>query len=137
MRDGSDGSSICFFLFLVHICRINGESEEHDSLSLVPDTRRFCIFSISFSENGNEILGGANDGFLYIFDRDLNQRVLKIEAHDDDVSESEGHQLEIENGLIDSLKEIPLTSSHTHIHNHNQVSLILSSSHLSCPLSDL
>ncbi|CAL8135582.1 unnamed protein product [Orchesella dallaii] len=70
----------------IHICNIYGDVERHDSLCLCPDNRRFCIFSLAFSEDGNDILGGANDGFLYVYNRESNQRVLKIEAHEDDVN---------------------------------------------------
>jgi len=65
-------------LLTVHICNIYGDRERHDSLCLNPDVRRFCIFSLAFSADGNEILGGANDGGLYIYDRFSNQRVLKV-----------------------------------------------------------
>jgi WD repeat-containing protein 23 len=70
----------------IHVCNIYGDSDTHEALCLCPDTRRFCIFSLVFSDDGHEILGGANDGFLYVFNRECNQRVLKIEAHEDDVN---------------------------------------------------
>jgi hypothetical protein len=33
-----------------------------------------------------ELLGGANDGCLYLYDRGLNSQTLCIEAHSDDVN---------------------------------------------------
>lgn len=62
--------------FLVHICSINEDKQE--PLSLLNSSRRFCIFSVAFSNDGKEILGGSNDGDLYIYDRELNQRTLKV-----------------------------------------------------------
>uniref|UniRef100_A0A8C8GPK6 DDB1- and CUL4-associated factor 11 n=1 Tax=Oncorhynchus tshawytscha TaxID=74940 RepID=A0A8C8GPK6_ONCTS len=47
---------------------------------------RFCVFSLAASTDGKEILGGANDGCLYVFDREQNRRTLKIDAHEDDVN---------------------------------------------------
>ena len=44
-----------------------------------------CIF-ITFSANGDEILGGANNGYIYIYDRFAQTRSLRIDAHDDDVN---------------------------------------------------
>ncbi|XP_023182156.1 DDB1- and CUL4-associated factor 11 isoform X1 [Xiphophorus maculatus] len=51
-----------------------------------PDERRFCVFSLAASTDGKEILGGANDGCLYVFDLEQNKRTLKIDAHEDDVN---------------------------------------------------
>ena len=63
------------------------EDSEHTSLPLqVDDNDRFCIFSLRFSANGDEILGGANNGYIYVYDRFAQQRSLRIDAHDDDVN---------------------------------------------------
>nr|CAD7411312.1 unnamed protein product [Timema poppensis] len=70
----------------LHLCRVHGDNDLQDTLSLCPDERRFCIFSLTFSSDGREILGGANDGHLYVYDRECNQRALRIEGHDDDVN---------------------------------------------------
>uniref|UniRef100_W5JYW8 Ddb1 and cul4 associated factor 11 n=1 Tax=Astyanax mexicanus TaxID=7994 RepID=W5JYW8_ASTMX len=70
----------------IHVCSIDGESETHTALDLNPDERRFCVFSLAASIDGKEILGGANDGCLYVFDREQNKRTLKIDAHEDDVN---------------------------------------------------
>uniref|UniRef100_A0A3Q4I4M2 Ddb1 and cul4 associated factor 11 n=1 Tax=Neolamprologus brichardi TaxID=32507 RepID=A0A3Q4I4M2_NEOBR len=43
-----------------------------------PDERRFCVFSLAASTDGKEILGGANDGCLYVFDLEQNKRMLKV-----------------------------------------------------------
>ena len=63
-----------------------GDEEKHDALPLSADDSRFCIFSVRFSNDGNEILGGANDGFIYLFDRESQQQSLRIHAHRDDVN---------------------------------------------------
>ncbi|KAJ8337240.1 hypothetical protein SKAU_G00384600 [Synaphobranchus kaupii] len=70
----------------IHVCSVDGDSETHTALELKPDERRFCVFSVATSSDGREVLGGANDGCLYVFDRELNKRTLKIYAHDDDVN---------------------------------------------------
>lgn len=49
-----------------------------ESLSLCPGMRRFCVFSLKFSNDGREILGGANDGYLYVYDRECHQRVFRV-----------------------------------------------------------
>lgn len=48
------------------------------ALPLSPEDGRFCLFSLRFSEDGDEILGGANDGFLYLFDRLAQTESLKV-----------------------------------------------------------
>lgn len=70
----------------IHLCSIYQTSEKHLALPLCPEYRRFCIFSLTFSQDGQEVLGGANDGCLYVYDINGNARILKISAHDDDVN---------------------------------------------------
>lgn len=70
----------------IHQINIYGEEERHVALPLSPGDGRFCLFSLRFSEDGLEILGGANDGYLYLFDRIGHEESLKINAHDDDVN---------------------------------------------------
>uniref|UniRef100_A0A3B4BEF9 Uncharacterized protein n=1 Tax=Periophthalmus magnuspinnatus TaxID=409849 RepID=A0A3B4BEF9_9GOBI len=65
----------------IHLCSIDGDSENHTALDLNPDERRFCVFSLAASTDGKEILGGANDGCLYVFDLDQNKRTLKVSGH--------------------------------------------------------
>lgn len=61
----------------MHLVRLS-DPETHESLPLCPEDRRFCIFSTVFSTDGREILGGANDGFLYVYDLECNQRALRV-----------------------------------------------------------
>lgn len=70
----------------IHLCNVHGDTDVHQALHLFPTESSFCIFSLTFSSDNREILGGANDGHLYVYDRDSNQRSLKIDAHDDDVN---------------------------------------------------
>uniref|UniRef100_T1JBZ6 Uncharacterized protein n=1 Tax=Strigamia maritima TaxID=126957 RepID=T1JBZ6_STRMM len=70
----------------IHLCNIYGNHEVHEALPLCPDDRRFSIFSVMFSQDGSEILGGANDGCLYVYDTERKLRTLRIESHEDDVN---------------------------------------------------
>jgi len=69
-----------FFVFLtvyqvsLHGCR-NWALEK---LQLSPTDRRFCVFSIVFSHDGREIFGGANNGYIYIYDRECNRQILRV-----------------------------------------------------------
>uniref|UniRef100_A0A1B6EKW7 Uncharacterized protein n=1 Tax=Cuerna arida TaxID=1464854 RepID=A0A1B6EKW7_9HEMI len=82
-----DGRSIVYSSWSesLHLCRL-ADPENHEALPLCPDDRRFCIFSTVFSSDGREILGGANDGYLYVYDLECNQRALKIDGHGEDVN---------------------------------------------------
>ena len=51
---------------------------------------RFCIFSMRFSQDGDEILCGAKDGDIYLYDRGANRRSLKVFPFIDYRSEREG-----------------------------------------------
>ena len=76
-----------FLIFSVHqVSLFNEEDSKHTALQLQADDDRFCIFSLRFSANGDEILGGGNNGYLYVYDRFAQQRSLRIDAHEDDVN---------------------------------------------------
>lgn len=71
----------------LHLCDIHGQHRGHHTLPLIPDSQHgFCIFSVIFSQDNKEILGGANDRCLYVYDRERNERTLRVEAHEDDVN---------------------------------------------------
>jgi len=70
----------------IHQVNVYGEEERHIALPLSPDDGRFCLFSLRFSSDGVEILGGANDGFIYLYDREAAVESLKVYAHEDDVN---------------------------------------------------
>ncbi|XP_056009202.1 DDB1- and CUL4-associated factor 11-like isoform X3 [Ostrea edulis] len=70
----------------IHLCNIHGDYDTHIPLPLMPGDHSFAIFSLTFSSDNTEILGGANDRCLYVYDRESNRRTLKIYAHDDDVN---------------------------------------------------
>ncbi|GFN89835.1 Ddb1- and cul4-associated factor 11 [Plakobranchus ocellatus] len=70
----------------IHFCNIHGDYDIHEALHIDPGEHSFCIFSLMFSSDNQEILGGANDGHIYVYDRELHKRTLKIHAHDDDVN---------------------------------------------------
>jgi WD repeat-containing protein 23 len=55
-------------------------------LDLKPGHVRFCAFSIRFSPDSTEILAGASDYCLYLYDLATQKRTLKLPAHDDDVN---------------------------------------------------
>lgn len=70
----------------VHLCNIYGDYETHTALCLNPEDSRFCAFSIKFSHDNKEILAGANDASLYVYDRGSNQRTLRVHGHEDDIN---------------------------------------------------
>jgi DDB1- and CUL4-associated factor 11 len=65
-------------MHLVHIVNLFGDTDNQEALPLCPDDRRFCIFSLAFSSDGKKILGGGNDGYIYLYDRECQQRCLKV-----------------------------------------------------------
>lgn len=54
------------------------ERSRHEPLDLSPPSMRFCPFSIRFSPDSREILAGANDCALYIFDIEYKRRILRV-----------------------------------------------------------
>jgi len=79
------------YLYQVHILgdgyKDEGYTLEQTALCLdPPGHHQFCIFSVKFSQDSSELLGGANDGCIYLYDRDSNQQSLSIDAHEADVN---------------------------------------------------
>lgn len=66
--------------------RLSTEGESAHQLALCLDPQenqqhQFCIFSLRFSQDSKEILGGANDGRIYVYNRETNCQGLNIAAH--------------------------------------------------------
>jgi WD repeat-containing protein 23 len=55
-------------------------------LDFRPTVRGFSLFSVAFSPCGHEILAGSNDACVYVYDLERNERVSRINAHDEDVN---------------------------------------------------
>lgn len=74
----------------IHIASIHDNDDQnlssHVALDLEPGSHSFAVFSLQFSGDNGEILCGANDGDLYIYDRNLQRRTSRIDAHEDDVN---------------------------------------------------
>ncbi|KAG1678944.1 DDB1- and CUL4-associated factor 11 [Nymphon striatum] len=70
----------------LHICNVYGDLDVHEPLSLTPGNRRFCVFSISYSQDGKELIGGACDACIYIYDIETKTRISQILSHEDDVN---------------------------------------------------
>ena len=62
----------------LHICPINGTDDDIHCLNLNTAASRFGAFSLAFSNSGKEIISGGSDACVYVYDRDINERVLRI-----------------------------------------------------------
>jgi WD40 repeat protein len=47
-------------------------------LYLRPQSHSFSIFSLQYSADGSEIIGGSNDQCVYIYDLVKNKRTLRV-----------------------------------------------------------
>ena len=47
-------------------------------LYLRPQAHSFSIFSLQYSADGSEIIGGSNDQCVYIYDLVKNRRTLRV-----------------------------------------------------------
>jgi len=72
----------------LHSVKLTSDESQrsHVPLPVAPDDVQFCIFSVTFSQDDKEILGGSNDGCIYIYDRPSDQRSGQICAHSTDVN---------------------------------------------------
>jgi WD40 repeat protein len=47
-------------------------------LYLRPASHNFSIFSLQYSVDGSEIIGGSNDAHVYIYDLQKQRRTLRV-----------------------------------------------------------
>eukprot|EP00164_Ancoracysta_twista_P001597 GFYU01002095.1.p1 GENE.GFYU01002095.1~~GFYU01002095.1.p1 ORF type:complete len:530 (-),score=78.93 GFYU01002095.1:219-1808(-) len=67
-----------------YLCSINDDWNTHEDLVLNPDTSG--IFSVNFSPCSTEVLAGASDCNVYIYDLNRRERVEKVQCHTGDVN---------------------------------------------------
>lgn len=67
----------------LHICPLNGDDDDIRCLNLNTNVNRFGAFSLAFSNNGSEIISGGSDSSVYIFDREMNERTLRVPVRKD------------------------------------------------------
>lgn len=68
----------------LHICPTNGSDEDIKCLNLNTNVNRFGAFALAFSQNGKEIICGGSDAGVYIYDRERDERTLRIPVRNDD-----------------------------------------------------
>lgn len=79
-------SSWCDAIHQVDVTSDECDSNHQTLPLVVTNNDRFCIFSLRFSQDGDEILCGSNDGCIFLYDRLANVQSMKIAAHGDDVN---------------------------------------------------
>ncbi|PRP82618.1 hypothetical protein PROFUN_04923 [Planoprotostelium fungivorum] len=70
----------------IHLCNIQGEIDTHEALDCYPETDRFCLFSVKFSPDSREILGGSSDQHMYIYNLERREVEHKVLAHSNDIN---------------------------------------------------
>jgi len=85
-----DGTNIIYSSWSenIQLCNIYGDRDVHQTLFLEPADRpcRTGIFSLKFTPDDTEIIAGGNNGTMYIFNRERNQRTVMFDAHEDDIN---------------------------------------------------
>lgn len=69
----------------VHLYNTSG-APVYEALNFRPSSGRFCLFSSEFSPNSTEILAGASDHCVYLYDLERKTRTHRIRGHADDVN---------------------------------------------------
>jgi WD repeat-containing protein 23 len=70
----------------IQLANISGDYELHEALQVTDTNRRFSLFSIKFSHDNREILGGSCDRSFYLYDIERKQCLLALPAHEDDIN---------------------------------------------------
>ncbi|CAF3777823.1 unnamed protein product [Rotaria socialis] len=72
----------------IYLIKLNGDECQStiQPLYLQPLSNNFSVFSLQFSADCSEIICGANDACVYIYDLQKQQRTLRVSAHQNDVN---------------------------------------------------
>lgn len=70
----------------IRLCNIPGPAVQHEILNLDTINRNIGIFSVRFSPNGLEVIAGASDHCVYVYDLTSRRQVLRIRAQENDVN---------------------------------------------------
>ncbi|KAI8509552.1 hypothetical protein Bbelb_119800 [Branchiostoma belcheri] len=70
----------------IYVCEVGKQEGGVTQLPFSHDGFASCVFSLTFSHDDSEIMGAANDGCLYVFDRCRAERTLCIHAHSNDAN---------------------------------------------------
>ncbi|UJR30881.1 hypothetical protein I4U23_018393 [Adineta vaga] len=72
----------------IYLVKLNEDQQESTiiPLHLYPQVHSFSIFSLQYSADGSEIIGGSNDTCVYIYDLEKQKRTLRVQAHGDDIN---------------------------------------------------
>eukprot|EP00299_Pterocystis_sp_00344_P015938 c7976_g1_i1.p1 GENE.c7976_g1_i1~~c7976_g1_i1.p1 ORF type:complete len:452 (+),score=56.43 c7976_g1_i1:52-1407(+) len=68
----------------VTLCSVFGDVSHQ--LQFTDESRSFCAFSLQFSPASDELIAGANDACIYIYDLNRNCVAQRLEAHSNDVN---------------------------------------------------
>ncbi|ORY53391.1 WD40-repeat-containing domain protein [Leucosporidium creatinivorum] len=86
-------SSITPYLHLVKTGEETGAWESGDDDQTVLDITngrgsmsRFGVWSVRFSNDAKELVAGANDGQMFVYDLETQRTILRVDAHSDDVN---------------------------------------------------
>lgn len=85
---------------IIHMVNVGRQGEAVESIQNVTDIhealnfglmsggheRQFGIWSVSFSGDGREMVAGASDTAMYIYDLETQRTVLRVRGHNDDVN---------------------------------------------------
>ena len=69
-----------FLVLSVYLVKINENNADSTIIPLYlrPRSHSFSIFSLQYSADGSEIIGGSNDHYVYIYDLHQNRRTLRV-----------------------------------------------------------
>lgn len=69
----------------MYLSHVEGTALQLETLQLQPTKNNFCIFSVAFSNCGQQIIGGGSDGSLYIYDLQAQRNAYHVPVENDTI----------------------------------------------------
>ncbi|GAM23320.1 hypothetical protein SAMD00019534_064950 [Acytostelium subglobosum LB1] len=70
----------------IYLVNLEDDESEQMPIDLSPGRGRFCLFSLKFSADNTQLLGGSSGGHIYLYDLVEGKKTHEVYGHSDDTN---------------------------------------------------